>query len=275
MTSTTFHEVAEAIAPTFERRRAEFEEFCAPVRQWMLRELAPREGDTVLELAAGVGETGFDAAVLIGERGRLISTELSPAMLDAARRRGAERGIHNVEYRVIDAERIELDGDSVDGVLCRFGYMLMDPEAALAETRRVLRPGGRLTLAVWGTLERNLWLSIVALSLGQRGHIPPSEPPPAPGPFNLASAERMTELLRGAGFAKVRTEEIPLQLAVPDLDHYLALIADIAGPIALALRDLSEGDRAAVRAEVEDSLGRFTAGDGYVLPGVALCAAAA
>jgi SAM-dependent methyltransferase len=274
MTSTTFHEVAEAIAPTFERRRAEVEELCAPVRQWMLCELALREGDTVLELAAGVGETGFDAAALVGARGRLISTELSPAMLEAARRRGAEREVHNVEYRVIDAERIELDDDSVDGVLCRHGYMLMDPAAALAETRRVLRPGGRLALAVWGALERNLWVSIVALSLVERGHIPPPEPPPAPGPFNLGSAERLTELLRGAGFAEVRTEEIPLRLAVPDVDQYMALIADIAGPIALALRDLSQADRAQVRAEVEDSLGRFTAGDGYELPGVALCAVA-
>jgi SAM-dependent methyltransferase len=273
-TSETFHEIAEAIAPTFERRRAEFEEFCAPVRQWMLRELAPGEGDIVLELAAGVGETGFDAAALVGERGRLISTELSPAMLDAARRRGAAHGVHNVEYRVVDAERIELDDDSVDGVLCRFGYMLMDPEAALAETRRVLRPGGRLALAVWGDIERNLWVSIVAFSLVERGHIPPPEPPPAPGPFNLASAERITELLRGAGFAQVRTEEVPLRLAVPDVDQYMALIADIAGPIALALRDLSEPDRAEIHAEVEDSLGRFTAGDGYELPGVALCAVA-
>jgi SAM-dependent methyltransferase len=275
MTSTTFHEVAEAIAATFERRRVEFEQLCNPVRQWMLRELAPREGDTVLELAAGVGETGFDAAALVGERGRLISTELAPAMLEAARRRGAERGVHNVEYRIVDAERIELDDDCVDGVLCRFGYMLMDPEAALAETRRVLRPGGRLALAVWGTLERNLWLSIVAFSLGQRGHLPPPEPPPAPGPFNLASAERVTELLRGAGFTEVRTEEVPMRLAVPDVDQYMALIADIAGPTALALRDLAEADRAQVRAEVEDSLGRFSAGDGYKLPGVALCAVAA
>lgn len=274
MTSTTFHEIAEAIAPTFERRRAEFEEFCAPVRQWMLRELAPGEGDIVLELAAGVGETGFDAAALVGERGRLISTELSPAMLDAARRRGAARGVHNVEYRVVDAERIELDDVSVDGVLCRFGYMLMDPEAALAETRRVLRPGGRLTLAVWGDIERNLWVSIVASNLVERGHIPPPEPPPAPGPFNLASAERITELLRGAGFAEARTEETPLRLAVPDVDKYMALIADIAGPIALVLRDLSEADRAEIHAEVEDSLGRYTAGDGYELPGVALCAVA-
>ena len=89
----------------------------------------------------------------------------------------------NVDYRVIDAERIELDDDSVDGVLCRFGYMLMaDPAAALAETRRVLRPGGRLALAVWGALERNPFFAIIGISLVQRGHLPPPEPPPAPGP---------------------------------------------------------------------------------------------
>jgi hypothetical protein len=63
-------------------------------------------------------------------------------------------------------------------------------------------------------------------------------------------------------------------VAVPDVDEYIALIADTAGPIALALRGLSEADRVEVRAEVEDSLGRFTAGEGYQLPGVALCAVA-
>ena len=111
--------------------------------EWMVRELAPRPGDTVLELAAGVGDTGFEAADLVGERGRLISTDFSPAMIEAARRRGTELGVNNVEYSVMDAERIELDADSVDGVLCRFGYMLMaDQAAALAETRRVLRPAG-------------------------------------------------------------------------------------------------------------------------------------
>lgn len=267
------YEIAEAIAPTWERRRADIEAVSTPVREWMLRELRPRRGDTVLELAAGVGETGFEAAAIVGEPGRLITSDFSPAMLDAARRRGAELGVANVDYRVIDAERIELDADSIDGVICRLGYMLMaDPAAALSETRRVLRPGGRLTLAVWGAPERNPFFGMVAISLIQRGHIDPPEPPPAPGIFSMASAERTEELLRGAGFGEVRTEEVPVRFVLPDVDEYLSVIADTAGPIALALRGLPESDRAAVKAEVEDSFERFAADGGYELPGVALCA---
>src|ERR687896_1741169 len=107
----------------------------------------PQPGETILELAAGTGDTGFDAAERLGAEGRLISSDFSPAMLDEAQKRGVERGVENVEYRVIDATKVALEDDSVDGVLCRFGYMLMtDVEAALSETRRGLRPGGKLAL---------------------------------------------------------------------------------------------------------------------------------
>jgi SAM-dependent methyltransferase len=205
----------------------------------------------------------------------LISTDFSPSMLRAARRRGSELGVGNVEFRVIDAERIELDDDSVDGVLCRFGYMLMaDPGAALAETRRVLRPGGRVALAVWTAPERNPFFSVIAVSLAQGGHIPPPEPPPAPGIFSMASPERTAALLEGAGFGEIRTEEVVSRFVLPSVEEYLSLISDTAGPIALALRGLSGAERADIGVEVADSFARFAAADGYELPGVALCAVA-
>ena len=272
-----FHlDIAEKIAPTWEKRRARVEEYSTPVRQWMLRELDPQEGDTLLELAAGVGDTGFEAAEIIGGSGRLITSDFSPAMLDAARRRGAELGLGNVDYRVINAEHITLDDDSVDGVLCRFGYMLMpDPAAAFAETRRVLRPAGRVALAVWGAMEHNPWIAIAGISLGQRGHIPPPPPPPAPGPFSMASAERVEGLLRDAGFTEMRIEEAHGRFAIADADDYLSLIGDTAGPVGLALQGLGDHDRAAVRGDVEDALRRFAVDSGgYELPCVALCAVA-
>ena len=242
----------------------------------MLAELDPQQGDTVVELAAGVGDTGFEAAKMIGGSGRLITSDLSPAMLDAARRRGAELGLGNVDYRVINAEHIPLDDDSVDGVLCRFAYMLMpDPAAAFAETRRVLRPGGRVALAVWGAMEHNPWLAIAGISLAQRGHIPITSTRPSPDPFSMASAQRVEGLLREAGFTEARIEEVDGRFAIADADHYLGLIGDTAGPVGLALRRLRDHDRAAVRGDVEDALGRFAVdGGGYELPCVALCAVA-
>jgi SAM-dependent methyltransferase len=268
-------EIAEAIAPTWERRRADIEAVAAPVREWMLEQLRPAAGDTVLELAAGVGDTGFQAAAMVGETGRLITSDFSPGMLAAARRRGDELGVANVDYRLIDAERIELGDDSVDGVLCRFGFMLMaDPGAALAEARRVLRPGGRLALAVWGAPERNPFFGVVGGSLVRRGHVPPPEPPPAPGIFSMASAERTEGLLRAAGFGAVRVEEVPGRFVLPDVDEYLSVIADTAGPIALALRALADRERAAVRADADDALRPFRVDDRYEVPCVALCAAA-
>jgi SAM-dependent methyltransferase len=264
-------EVAEALAPTWHSRREQIEAVCTPLRELMVRELDPQTGDTVLELAAGTGETGFDAAERLGEGGRLISSDFSQGMLDGARRRGEERGIENAEYRVIDAERIELEDDSVDGAICRFGYMLMeDPAAALSETRRVLRPGGRLVLSVWGPPDRNPFFMIPAMSLLQRGHLPPPEPPPAPGLFAMADPERTAGLLRDAGFEEARTEEFTLTFPPPSAEAFVEFMADTAGPIAMALRGLSEADRAEVASDVDESLTPFAADGGYQVPSLAL-----
>lgn len=270
----TSFETWEAMAPGWERWRAEVEATSTPVREWMLRALAPTPGGTVLELAAGPGDTGFTAAAILGEHGRLISTDLTPAMVEVARRRSAELGLRNVEHRVMDAERIELEDDSVDGVLCRFGYMLMaDPAAAFSETRRVLRPGGRLALAVWCSAERNPWISIAGRMLIERGHMPPPEPG-TPGIFSMASEERTRTFLEEAGFAVVRTEEVPVRFSYRDVDDYVRRARDTGGAFARVFREVSEDEREAMSAQVEEAFALFAVEGGYELPGVALAAVA-
>ena len=126
-----------------------------PIHEWLVQHLEPTEGERILEIAAGPGDTGFLAAPRLG-KGRLLSTDLAPSMVDAARERGAELGIQNVDYRVLDAQDMDLDDESFDGVICRWGFMLMpDPAAALAECKRVLVPGGRLVFAVFKGPEEN------------------------------------------------------------------------------------------------------------------------
>lgn len=240
----------------------------------MIRELAPEPGQTVLELSAGAGDTGFEAATIVGDRGGLICSDFSPEMVEVARRRGAELELGNVDYRVIDAERIDLDPDSVDGVICRFGYMLMaDPAAALAETRRVLRPGGRLAMSVWSAPERNPWASIGGMLLVERGHMPPPDPE-EPGVFSMANQERTRALLEGAGFNTVRMEEVPVTFAFEDLDDYVSFISDTAGTFAITIRALPDEEREAIKAKLEEAFGPFAADGGYALPGLSLNAVA-
>jgi ubiquinone/menaquinone biosynthesis C-methylase UbiE len=267
-------DIARIVAPGWERQRARIEEGVAPLRAWLVRELAPREGDTLLELAAGAGDTGFDAAAIAGESGRLISTDFSPEMVEVARRRGAERAVANVEYRVMDAERLELASASVDGVLCRFGYMLMPhPAAALAETRRVLRPGRHLALAVWGAPERNPWMTILAATLFEQGHLQPPDPA-MPTPFSLASEDRTRGLLQDAGFTEIRLEELPIHFAFRDIDDYAAYATDTGGPFALILKGLSPDALATLKATLEQAFRPFASEQGYKLPGLALAGVA-
>jgi SAM-dependent methyltransferase len=231
-------------------------------------------GETVLELGAGTGETGFEAAAILGEGARLISSDFSPEMVEVARRRGTELGLSRVDYRVIDAERIELDADSVDGVLCQNTYILVgDPATALAETRRVLRPGGRVALSVWGAPERNPWASIAGMILVERGHMRPPEPG-APGVFGMASEERTRLLLDDAGFSSIRTEEVPVRFAFRDIDDYERWVIDVADPFAMVMRGLPENEREVLRARLGEAFVPFSADGGYELPGVALCAVA-
>jgi SAM-dependent methyltransferase len=266
-------EISAAMAPGWERLRARIDDALAPVREWLVRALAPAPGETVLELAAASGDTGLDAAAAVGEGGRLIATDLTPAMVEIGRRRAAEVGARNVEHRVMDAERIDLPDGSVDGVVCRFGYMLMaDPRAALAGTRRVLRAGGRVALAVWGPPERNPWLAIGWAALQERGLVPPPQPG-APSPFALGSEERILGLLAGAGFAGARVEAVPVAWTYRDAADYLEVTAD-TGPAGGAIRSLAADEREELLRDLEAAMAPFASGGGLGMPGVALCAAA-
>lgn len=180
-----------------------------PVSAWMIDAIDPQPGQSLLELAAGTGDTGLLAAELVAPSGTLISSDFAPEMLQAAQRRAEELGITNVRFKQIDADTsIDVEAGSIDGVLCRWGFMLMaDPGNALRETRRVLRPGGRVALAAWAPPEANPWQSLPGRELVAHG-LAEALDPDQPGPFRWAREGLIAEQLEAAGFTEHHVEPL-------------------------------------------------------------------
>ena len=130
-----------------------------------------------------------------------------------------------------------------------------------------------ISAPVWGLPERNPFFAVIAKALVERGHLPPPDPQP-PGIFSLANEERLRALLEDAGFTEVRTRELPVRAGFADVDEYLEIVTDTAGPLAMALRELPDDERDAIRARVEQAFAPFAGAGGYEVPGAAVVAAA-
>jgi len=265
----------ERSATGWSERREDVQRFALPVSQWLIGAARLQPGFRVLELAAGTGETGFLGSELIAPGGTLVCSDGAETMLDAARARAQQLGLENVEFKPIDLEWIDAQTASFDAVLCRWGYMFApDPEAALRETRRVLKADGRLALAAWDEPRHNPWATAAGGELQARGL---AEPPDegAPGMFALSTPGRLTDLLHGAGFAEVQVEPLELEHHHDSFEAYWAVQRDLSLALGEAEDRLEPGAAAELRAGVAARLQPLTGSDGALrLPARTLVASA-
>jgi SAM-dependent methyltransferase len=236
-----------------------------PVAEWMVDAIAPQPGDTLLELAAGPGDTGFLAAELVKPGGTLICSDFVPEMLNVAQERAQALGLDNVRFKQIDAETgIDIEAASIDGVLCRWGYMLMaDPVTALLQTRRVLKPGARLALAAWTSPDENLWSALPARELIRRG-LEERPDPDAPGQFAWAPEGVIGERLEEAGFVDYEVAAVDFTVAYASLEDWWASTRDMSMRFADATAGMDSGTTSEIQAALAEAAAPFTDGDGAI-----------
>jgi SAM-dependent methyltransferase len=236
-----------------------------PVSSAMVDAIGPQPGDTLLELAAGPGDTGFLAAELIRPGGTLICSDFSPEMLTVAQERAQALGLDNVRFRQIDAEApLDIEAASLDGVLCRWGYMLMaEPVAALQETRRVVKPGGRVALAAWTKAEDNLWSALPGRELAQRGLVEPPEPG-APGQFTWGEEGVIAENLHAAGFVDFEVDAVDFAYTFPAFEDWWQSVLALSSRFGEAVAGIDANTSAEIQAALRDAAAGFADDDGVV-----------
>lgn len=265
----------EQAAAGWAKQREHIQASALPVSERLIARAGLQPGHQVLEVAAGLGDTGLLAADRVMPGGRVVITDGADAMVEAARSHAEARGADNVEVRQMEAEWLDVATASFDAVLSRWGYMLLaDPEAALREARRGLRPGGRIALAVWAPMTDNPWVGVVQRELLARKLASQPEPG-APGMFALAAPGALEDLLAAAGFADVAVEPLDFTWNAASLDEWWDHQRTVSISLGTALAGLTPAEHYELRDAVDGGYAPYVAQDGSVaLPARTLVASA-
>ena len=227
-------------------------------------QLAP--GMTVIDIAGGGGDPGLAAATVVGPRGQVTVTDISPGMLETAQQFALEDGITNLDYHVADAEHLPFADHSFDRALCRCGVMFFaDLDAALREIRRVLKSGGRAAFLAWGPLPENPLFSGVFSAIGKVLSLP-QPPPEAPQPFRFAEPGSLSTALEEAGYREVSEQTIQVSSrwdVTPE--QFTELMVEMGG-LEWLLSQMSQAQRDDVLREITNHFRGYRGAGAVELP---------
>ena len=257
----------ETAAEAWDRWGPLLARWLGPSTEAMLDMAAVGPGSRVLDVAAGAGEQTLCAARRVGASGRVLATDISPAILRYAHQAARRAGLANVETLELDGERHEtLDEGSFDAAISRVGLIYFpDQQRALAGIRRALVSGGRFAAVVYSTPDRNPFFSVPVGIIRRRAKLPPPLPG-QPGPFSLGAEGVLARTLEQAGFRDVEVRRVDSPVRLPTAAECVRFERESFGALHQMMSSLSEREREETWQEIETALAKFQTADGFVGP---------
>ena len=242
------------IAAAWQKYYPQMKEQLAQVTAALVDAASPRMGMSILDLASGTGEPSLSLARRAAPTGKVTATDLSNGMVAALSANAKAEGVTNIETKVCDAQQLPFPEASFDLVTSRFGVMFfVEIGRALAEIRRVLKPGGRIAFMVWGPPAPGTYFGAAAVPYMRRLAVKPD--PDGPGPMRYAEPRKLVQVVEAAGFRDVQEKSLSLDAPYRGSpEHLLASMMEIAAPFRNAAATLSEDDRRAAEQEVYKNL---------------------
>ncbi len=236
------------------------------VTEAMLDGAGVKAGSKVIDIAAGDGGQSVYAAERVGADGEVLATDIAPPFVTLANAAAARLDVAQLKAEVMDAEALTVPDCSFDAAICRLGLMyLPDLQKALAEIRRVLKPGGRLAAVVFTTPEKTPFFSIPVKLIRQKRGLPAPEPG-QPGPFSLGPPGVLAAHFEKAGFSDIRERVVQAPLRFSSTEECLKWRREASGTMQQMLSGLDEVEREAMWAEIAAALSRFETAEGFVSP---------
>jgi enediyne biosynthesis protein CalE5 len=229
-------------------------------------------GQRVLDIATGLGEPACTAARRVGPTGWVVATDFSPQMLALAREEATRKGVHNIEFREMDAEEPDLPAHTFHAILCRWALMFLpQPRVVLDRLRRLLRPGGRLAVATWGPAPNAPGMSLPPAVARQVLHLPPP-PPGRPGAFSLSDAHALEQLFRQAGFPEVSSEGLLVTFEYASAEEYIRERLAVGAAFRTAMAQAAAEDQARVWQALAEAVQPYAGADGKIrMPNETIC----
>lgn len=224
-------------------------------------------GSRVLDVAAGAGEQSIGAARRAGANGHVLATDIAPALLERAAADAKTAGLSNLETLELDGEALDtLPAGSFDAAISRVGLIYFpDQQRALAGMRRALRPGGRVSAAVYSTPERNAFFSIPVKIIRERARLP-APLPGQPGPFSLGAEGALEAAFAKAGLHDIEVRRVPSPVRLASAAECVRFERESFGALHQMMVGLDEAERASTWDAIEEALRQFEGSGGFVGP---------